>query len=157
MSYLQVTTHDTATDSRALYEVLMGAGSWMTLRESEERAESGSRYEEIFSADDARPLAESAQYVFTIEIELDPDIDLAAFHHWYNTKHVPIVAPAGLLRGRRWHDLDHVWRFLATYDMADRDVLDSDALARVRGFDEFTPQVTIRQRTVLGKAGPSWS
>jgi hypothetical protein len=65
---------------------------------------------------------------------------------------VPEVAPAGLRRGRRFSSDIAGWPYMALYDMDARDTLSSDALAKVRGFYQFTPQVTTLERTVLERA-----
>ena len=38
---------------------------------------------------------------------------------------------------------------MAIYDMAARDTLTSEPLQKVRGFYQFTPQITALERTVL--------
>ncbi|WP_028922673.1 hypothetical protein [Pseudonocardia acaciae] len=135
-----------------LFRVLEGPGSWLSALEvdGEGQPDNGSAwFQEIFAAPDARPLADSARYLFKIEIDVHDDVDLDAFHEWYNGTHVPEVNPAGLLGGRRFRALSHERRFLATYDLAHRHVMESDALARVRGFAQFTDGVTIRHRSIL--------
>lgn len=142
------------TDGETLFRVLQGDGSWVSILETDDVGadRSGEWFEQIFAAPDAVPMSRSARHVFTIAIEVDPAVDLDAFHAWYDGTHVPVVATAGLLRGRRFRDLAHERRFLATYDMADRDVLESEELARVRGFDHFTGQVHGIVRHVLERA-----
>ncbi|MGH8967560.1 MAG: hypothetical protein ACRDXB_19850, partial [Actinomycetes bacterium] len=140
-------------EGETLFRVLEGPGSALSALEVTDGSGPGSStagwWEEIFAAPDARPLAEGGPFVFAIEIDVHDDVDLDAFHSWYNDTHVPEVNPAGLLGGRRYRALSHTRRFLATYDMADRHVMESESIARVRGFAHFTAGVTIRHRAVL--------
>ncbi len=154
-----------AASSAALFRVLEGeAGGFVALFETGDAAAVESvlrdgdpvleRYAELFLAPDARPVAESARYVFAIRIAVADDLDHAAFNEWYNGKHVPEVAPAGLRRGKRYTSELPGWPYLALYDMDDRDTLQSEALAKVRGFYQFTPQVLTLERTVLERIAP---
>lgn len=138
----------------ALFRVLEGEGRWLLLRDTDHAAPAAEYYREIFRSPDATPIAESARYVFLIRIDVAPDLDHDAFNEWYDRKHVPEVAPAGLGRGRRFASDIAGWPYLAVYDMHDRDTLESEALAKVRGFYEFTPQVTAIERTVLERVDP---
>jgi hypothetical protein len=138
------------SEASALFRVVEGEGRWMLLTETEADESSGNEYyREIFRAPDATPIAQSAQYVFLIRIDVAPDLDHEAFNEWYNGKHVPEVAPAGLQRGKRYESDIPGWPYMALYDMADRDTLQSEALAKVRGFYQFTPQIATLERTVL--------
>jgi len=154
-----------AASAAALFKVLQGGpGTYIAVYETEnveavEAAVAGNggtpeRYREIFAAPDARPISESNRHVFAIRIALAPDIDLDAFNEWYNGTHVPEVAPAGLQRGRRFESELPELPYMAIYDMAARDTLESEALARVRGFAQFTPQVPTLERTVLERIDP---
>src|SRR5689334_20592906 len=97
----------------------------------------GEHYREIFRSPDARPVAESGSYVYVVRIDVAPDLDHDAFNDWYDRKHVPEVAPAGLRRGRRFTSAIPGWPYMALYDMDARDTLESEALAKVRGFYQF--------------------
>jgi hypothetical protein len=132
----------------AVFRVLAGEGRWWILQDTDdERA--GEHYREIFRSPDASAITESAQYVFVIRIDVAPDLDHDAFNDWYDHKHVPEVAPAGLRRGRRFESDIPDRPYMAIYDMDARDTLQSEALQKVRGFYQFTPQVTMLERTVL--------
>jgi hypothetical protein len=133
-----------------LFRVLEGDGRFLLVTESDEDEEAhGEQYREIFRSPDARPVAESARYVFLIRIGVADDLDHAAFNEWYDRKHVPEVAPAGLRRGKRFTSDIPGFPYMALYDMDARDTLESEALARVRGFYQFTEQITTIERTVL--------
>lgn len=136
--------------------MLEGPGAWLVGAEHDDvpvdRPPGTRAYEQIFASTDAGPLSSYGPHVYAIEIDVSADVDLAAFHDWYDRTHVPAVAPAGLLRGRRFAALGAARTFLACYAMAHRDVLSSRALAEVRGFDQFAPYVTVRHRHVLERA-----
>jgi hypothetical protein len=150
--------------SAALFEVLQGGpGRYLALLETDDGAdvegavgEEGAveRYAPLFAAPDARPVGESSRYVFAIRIQVADELDHDAFNEWYNGTHVPEVAPAGLRRGKRYTSRLPEWPYLALYDMDARDTLESEALAKVRGFYQFTPQVLTLERTVLERIAP---
>lgn len=157
-AHLVVTPYDTPPTERgdtdqAWFRVLEGPGTWLVATEHADaptgQAAGSQVYAEIFASADAGPFTGYGPHVFSIEIDVSADADLTEFHDWYDRVHVPVVAPAGLLRGRRFAAVGVTRTFLAVYDMADRDVLSSRALAEVRGFDHFEPFVTIRHRRVL--------
>jgi hypothetical protein len=137
------------TARSAVFRVLEGEGRWWTLTETDGSESEGEHYREIFRSADTKQVTESGRYVFVIRIDVAPDLDQAAFNDWYDHKHVPEVAPAGLRRGRRFSSDVPGWPYMAIYDMDARETLQSEALAKVRGFYEFTPQVTALERTVL--------
>lgn len=150
-----------AAGSIGVFQVLRGEGDWAVIAEVEGDAEAMERvlargavncelFNELFRASDARPIAESADHVYLVRIDVDSSlVDNPEFEAWYNRKHVPDVATAGLLRGRRFKNGLEAWQYLASYDMAHEDVLESDELARIRGFEHFTPLVRGIERTVL--------
>jgi len=134
----------------ARFRVVEGEGRWLLLTEIEGGdAPEGEYYREIFRSPDATAVRDSARFVFMIRIDVAPDLDRAAFNEWYNGKHVPEVAPAGLRRGKRYASDIPGWPFMALYDMDARDTLESEALAKVRGFYQFTSQIEALERTVL--------
>jgi hypothetical protein len=134
----------------ALFEVLEGADAFLRLTETEDGVGAdGERYREIFRAHDAKPVAESARYVYMIRIDVAEDLDHDAFNAWYDGKHVPEVAPAGLRHGKRYTSEIPGFPYMALYDMDARDTLQSEALQKVRGFYQFTPQIMALERTVL--------
>jgi hypothetical protein len=138
------------SEASALFRVVEGEGRWLLLTETEADEVPGSEYyREIYRSPDARPVAQSAQYVYLIRIDVAPDLDHDAFNEWYNGKHVAEVGPAGLQRGKRYASDLPGWPYMALYDMADRDTLQSEELAKVRGFYQFTPQIETLERTVL--------
>jgi hypothetical protein len=141
-----------APPDAAVFRVLEGEGRWWILADTDGDEGDGEHYREIFRSPDAQPITESGQYVFVIRIDVTADLDHDAFNDWYDHEHVPEVAPAGLRRGRRFSSEIPGWPYMALYDMDARDTLASDALARVRGFYRFTPQVTTLERTVLERA-----
>lgn len=141
-----------AATGGAVFRVLEGEGHWWVVTDTDRDDGEGERYREIFRSPDAKPISESARYVFVIRIDVTSDLDHEAFNDWYDHKHVPEVAPAGLRRGRRFSSDIPGWPYMALYDMDARDTLESEALARVRGFYQFTPQVTTLERTVLERA-----
>jgi hypothetical protein len=133
-----------------VFRVLEGEGRWWILTETAGDGDGpGEHYREIFRSPDSRPITESAQHVFVIRIDVSADLDHEAFNDWYDHKHVPEVAPAGLRRGRRFTSDLPGWPYMAVYEMDARDTLRSEPLQRVRGFYQFTPQVTTLERTVL--------
>jgi len=133
----------------AVFRVLEGEGRWWILTETDNDESPGERYREIFRSADTKPVTESSKYVFVIRIGVADDLDHDAFNAWYDNEHVPEVAPAGLRRGRRFASDIPDRPYMAIYDMDARDTLQSEALAKVRGFHQFTPQVTTLERTVL--------
>ena len=134
----------------ALFRVLEGEDAFLLLTETDEATDvSGELYPEIFRAPDARPVAESGQFVYLIRIDVADDLDHDAFNEWYDTKHVPEVGPAGLRHGKRYTSDIPGFPYAALYDMDARDTLQSEALQKVRGFYQFTPQITALERTVL--------
>lgn len=112
------------------------------------RLESRKHWEEIYAARDARRFAEIDAFIFMIEVTVDPEVR-AEFDVWYTNKHVPDVRSAGMTRARRFHRIGSAATFLATYEMVSPAVLSSDALARVRGFEQFTPHIVSIDRAVL--------
>lgn len=110
-------------------------------------------YLEVYATPAARPFSEAGPHVYLVGVSLDPAIDVTAFNQWYDGTHVPEVEPAGLTRGRRFRSARDPGHYIATYDMRRRDVLESEAIARVRGFGPFTPWVTAIERTVLERIG----
>lgn len=156
VAHLVVTDHTAppATSAGQVgFQVVEGGSGWLVAAEhatAPTDPPAGAHvYAEIFAAADAGPVSGYGPHVFAIEIDVAADVDLTAFHDWYDHGHVPAVGPAGLLRGRRFAAVGTERTFLAVYDMTDRDVLSSRALAEVRGFDHFEPVVTIRHRRVL--------
>jgi hypothetical protein len=65
--------------------------------------------------------------------QMTPTGDPAAFHHWYNSEHVParIVLP-GFLRARRFAPLDDSKGFLAIYETSGREAFASEGYAALR-------------------------
>jgi len=135
----------------AVFRVLEGNDRWLVLTDTaaDDAPPSEEFYREIFRSHDARGVADSARFVYMIRIDVAPDLDHDAFNDWYDRKHVPEVAPAGLRRGKRYTSNLPGFPYMALYDMDARDTLESEALQKVRGFYEFTPQVTALERTVL--------
>ena len=141
-----------------LFEVLEGDGAFLLLTETGDGADApGEQYREIFRAPDARPVAESAQFVYLIRIDVAVDLDHDAFNDWYDSKHVPEVAPAGLRHGKRYTSDIPGFPYAALYDLDARDTLQSEALQKVRGFYQFTPQIAALERTVLERVSCSQS
>jgi hypothetical protein len=112
------------------------------------RGEFRARWEEVYAAPDARAFGAIDQFIFMIEVAVDPKVT-TEFDVWYTEKHVPDVRPAGMTRARRFRRIGSAATFLATYEMASPEVLTSDALARVRGFEHFTPHILSIDRAVL--------
>lgn len=151
-------------ESVARYRVLRGNGDWVLLADDTgDGAEvaaalagtalSCETFREVFRSPDARPVADSAEYVYLVRIDVEEALVAdGEFARWYNEKHIPDVAAAGLLRGRRFENGYEAWQFLASYDMANADVLETQELARIRGFEHFTPFVRGIERTVLQRA-----
>jgi hypothetical protein len=134
----------------SLFAVVEGEGAFLLLTETDGgETAGGEQYHEIFRSRDARPVAESARFVYLIRIDVADDLDHDAFNEWYDHKHVPEVAPAGLRRGKRYTSELPGFPYMALYDMDARDTLTSEALQKVRGFYQFTPQITALERTVL--------
>jgi predicted phosphoadenosine phosphosulfate sulfurtransferase len=60
------------------------------------------------------------------------------FNRWYDTEHVPqLLAVPGFLSGRRYQAVEGKPRYIAIYELADENVLKSDAFRQVR--DNPTP------------------
>ena len=112
------------------------------------RVELRAQWEEVYAAPDARAFGAIDQFIFMIEVAVDPEVT-TEFDTWYTEKHVPDVRPAGLTRARRFRRIGSAATFLATYEMASPGVLTSEALARVRGFEHFTPHILSIDRAVL--------
>ena len=111
-------------------------------------------WRELYADPAARPYQEVDRFIFMIEVSVDPAVR-EDFDHWYTSRHVPDVRPAGLVAARRYESLDADAVFLTTYEMDSPSVLSSDALARVRGFDEFAQHVVAVDRVVLHPAAQS--
>lgn len=85
---------------------------------------------------------------------LNPEKEIEAdFNEWYNTIHVPMVDEAGLRKARRYTVASGLHKYMAAYVMDDADVLRSEAIQRVRGFDHFTGRVHDLTRIVAQTIG----
>jgi len=57
----------------------------------------------------------------------------AEFNEWYNTEHIPqLLGVPGFLSARRYQAADGKSRYLALYELADENVLGSEAFLKVR-------------------------
>jgi hypothetical protein len=105
-------------------------------------------YHQVFASADARPYSGVDDRMFAVNADIDPP-DPEEFERWYNETHVPDVGGAGLVRARRFHGVEESWKYFATYELASHDVMESEALKRVRGFHQYTQYVQGIQRTVM--------
>jgi hypothetical protein len=105
-------------------------------------------FRQVFAAPDARSLSSARDYVFAVRADVNPP-DPEDFEHWYNDVHVPDVEGAGLARARRYHATSPGAKYLATYEIKGPDVMETDALKKVRGFHEYTDYVKDIQRWIL--------
>jgi hypothetical protein len=107
-------------------------------------------FAEIFASPDARPIEDCAGYVYipAVDFSADPSTE-KAFNRWYDEKHVPEVAIVGLVRGRRFKAERDAWQYAATYDLDSPAVLQSEALAKVRGFGSYSSYVRELKKIML--------
>jgi hypothetical protein len=108
------------------------------------------RYVELFSSTDARGVDECPFLIYmpTVDFSADPSTEVA-FNLWYDTKHLPELAAAGLRGGRRFKANRAAWQYAALYDLESAAILESEALAKARGFGQFAPHVRGWKKCVL--------
>jgi hypothetical protein len=69
----------------------------------------------------------AAPYVLTVRLETDPEHE-AEFNEWYNTDHLPaLVSVPGVYAARRYRTTAGSPKYLAVYELASRDVPQSEA------------------------------
>jgi hypothetical protein len=144
--------------STTLFEVVDGEGAFVRISElgsadGDGGNGAGSRvlYQEVFRAPGARAFSGISDYLFVVKADIDPP-DPEEFEHWYNEVHVPDVGGAGLARARRFHATGPGARYLATYEIASPEVMESEAVQKVRGFHQYTDYVKDIQRWILQPA-----
>ncbi|WP_460682743.1 hypothetical protein [Nesterenkonia populi] len=105
-----------------------------------------SEFQEIFSSPGARSIKSVNLFLHLLAVEVDPNVDLRDFNHWYDEIHVPAVATGGMTNARRFCHARHPRRFLALYEVDRLDVLESPELEKVKGFGPFAEVVHIYDR-----------
>jgi hypothetical protein len=93
---------------------------------------------------------------FVISVDIDPEVE-DEFNEWYDTRHLPeVTACPGFVSGRRFRadGDDQSPRYLAVYEVESRDVMKTEALKAIRGFDRFEPHIRNAQRYWFRSAGP---
>ncbi len=74
----------------------------------------------------------AAPYVLTVRLETDPAHE-AEFNEWYNTDHLPALAGVpGVYRARRYRATAGSPRYLAVYELANREVRQGEAWKKAR-------------------------
>ena len=92
------------------------------------------------AASDSAPVAaafETGSHGYVALTNVDADVE-DGFNEWYNHRHLPAVAGAGLTEGTRFETLGSGHKYLATYHIDGPESMHSEELGKVRGFDEFT-------------------
>lgn len=87
-------------------------------------------------------------HIYLACLNVDREVE-SRFNEWYNSRHIPMVETAGLLDGIRFRASSAFHKYLALYRMAHEGVLESEEIARVRGFEEFETHVHDLTRQVL--------
>jgi len=65
--------------------------------------------------------------------DIAPDAE-AEFNEWYNSEHIPqLLGVTGFLSGKRYQAIDGKPKYSAIYELADENVMKSDAKIRRRG------------------------
>ncbi len=64
--------------------------------------------------------------------DIAPEVE-SEFNEWYNTEHIPqLLGVTGFLSGRRYLSVEGQPKYLALYELADENVLKSEAFLKVR-------------------------
>lgn len=101
------------------------------------------------------PVAESfgpGDHGFIPFTNIDAEVE-DGFNEWYNTRHLPAVAGAGLTEGTRFEAFGAAHKYLATYHIDGPETMRSEALQQVRGFDEYTGRAHDLTRLVFQVVG----
>ena len=141
----------------ALYDVeLKAAPTVAGILASSLRADIGARvsevtaYREVFAAPGAGPIEKSSGYIHMPLVDFSADESTEAeFNRWYDETHIPELVPAGLLHARRFKASRATWQYAATYEMDSPKVLQSEALAKIRGFGAYSIYVKSLKRVLL--------
>ena len=92
------------------------------------------------AVDETDPVASTfkpGDHGFVPLTNVDADVE-EGFNEWYNSSHLPAVGDAGLTQGTRFETFGTAHKYLATYHIEGPEAMHSEALERVRGFDEYT-------------------
>jgi len=74
----------------------------------------------------------AADLIYAVTSDVDPALD-PAFNHWYDGEHVvELLAVPGFTAARRFRAIEGAPRYLAVYDLAEIEVLESYAFQRIR-------------------------
>ena len=79
---------------------------------------------------------------------VDPAVE-AGFNDWYNNRHLDAVAGAGLRRGTRFEAFGAGHKYFAIYAIDGPEAMHTEALGKVRGFDEYTGKATDLARLIV--------
>ncbi len=137
---------------------LLGAtsdqGMWQTLEPWQDREGAGAALlcREFFpnrETDDPEVSTLSpGQHLFIALANIDAEVE-EGFNRWYSERHIPDVDTAGLRNARRFLTFSAAHKYVATYHIDGPEVMDSEALGKVRGFDEYTGRAHGLTRHVL--------
>lgn len=74
----------------------------------------------------------SGNGLLAVWTDIAPEME-SEFNEWYNTEHIPqLLGVPGFLSGRRYLSVEGEPKYLALYELADENVLKSDAFLKVR-------------------------
>lgn len=85
--------------------------------------------------------------IAVVTAQVHPDHD-AEFNRWYDERHLPqTVGCPGFRGGARFRTSDQgPPSYIAIYAIDDEKTMESEELARVRGFEHLTPYVSYERR-----------
>ena len=87
-------------------------------------------YREIPTEAPEVPAPANVGGVLLVGLSVPPERE-EEFNAWYNTEHIPFLAQVpGVLRARRFEPIDGSKKYLAVYELADTNVIQSEAWAK---------------------------
>lgn len=89
-------------------------------------------YEEIFS--DGQSSQQGSPYVLTVRLDVSPEKE-EEFNAWYNEDHIPaLIQVEGVHGAKRYRTVEGAPKYLAVYQLANPELLKSDAWAKARDY-----------------------
>ena len=84
-------------------------------------------YREMSTEAPKAPTPTKVGGVLLVGLSVPPERD-EEFNAWYNTEHIPFLSQVpGVLRARRFEPIDGSKKYLAVYELADTNVIQSEA------------------------------
>jgi len=94
----------------------------------------------------------AAPYVLTVRLETDPTHE-GEFNEWYNTDHLPaLVSVPGVYGARRYRATAGSPRYLAVYELANRDLLKGEAWKKAAN-SEWTQKLRPHFKNLAANVG----